>query len=76
MYTLAPFVGQHDVHDAAIIFVALARDQLFLFETVDNAGEIADGDHHFCADFAEGQPTGVADRRQHVKLWRRETNFV
>src|ERR1043166_3468962 len=64
------FVGEHDTHPAPVVGVALAYDELFLLEAVDDAGQIADSDHHLLADLAEREAAGVADRREHVELRR------
>ena len=64
------------MHHTAVVVVALSHDQFFFLQPVDNAGQIANGDHHLLADFTERKPPGIANRRENVKLRRREAGFV
>src|SRR5581483_1871730 len=63
-------VGERDAHHAPVARVALADDEFFLLEAVDDAREIADRYHHLFADLAEREAASVADCREHVKLRR------
>ena len=64
------------MNHATIILVSFAQDQFFLFQTVNDARQVAHRHHHLCPDFPEGKPTGVTDGREHVKLRRRKAQFL
>jgi len=61
---------------ATIILVSFAQDQFFLFQTVNDACQVAHRHHHFCPDFPKGKSAGVSDCRENVKLRRRQAKFL
>lgn len=68
-------VCENYMHDAPVILISLAQDQLFFLEAVDDTGQVADRHHHLRADLAEGQLAGIADSRQNIELRRRQPGF-
>ena len=64
------------MNHATIILVSFAQDQFFLFQTVNDACQVAHRYHHLCADFPEGKPAGIPNRREYVELRRRQAQFL
>ncbi len=72
---LAAFFCQSNAYDPPIIGVSFACHQTFLFQSVDDAGQIAYGDHHLLSDLAEWEAAGIAESCQNIELRRGEAQL-